>query len=134
VVIFLPGTIGRDFKRAPVSAAETKSEQKRQTITNLTMKRSKPTTKALSERGKLDGWERGWQKDWSKAGLPGCELPAMGTTFRAGMRQRGRFVMQQGVFAKEAIGFGHVTDSPREAVDMIQFGLYPEVRRRLKPR
>jgi hypothetical protein len=41
--------------------------------------------------------------------------------------------MQQGVFAKDEIGFGRVTDSPAEAVDLILRGLPPEVKARLKP-
>ena len=42
-------------------------------------------------------------------------------------------MMEQGVFAKEEIGFGYVTDSPREAVDLIVRSLPPSVKSRLKP-
>ncbi len=41
--------------------------------------------------------------------------------------------MQQGVFAQEEIGFGRITDSPREAVDLIVRGLPPAVKARLQP-
>jgi hypothetical protein len=40
---------------------------------------------------------------------------------------------KQGVFAQEEIGFGRITGSPREAVDLIVRGLPPAVRRRLRP-
>jgi hypothetical protein len=37
------------------------------------------------------------------------------------------------VFAKEEIGFGRITDSPHEAVELIVRSLPPAVRGRLKP-
>ncbi len=40
---------------------------------------------------------------------------------------------KQGVFAEDELGFGHVTDSPREAVDRIVRALPPAVRERLRP-
>jgi hypothetical protein len=42
-------------------------------------------------------------------------------------------MMKAGVFAREEIGFGYVTDSPREAVDLVVRSLPPPVRRQLKP-
>ena len=57
----------------------------------------------------------------------------MGTRFWAGLRKWGQFMMDQGVFAKDEIGFGYVTDSPREAVDLIVRSLPPAVRACLKP-
>jgi len=49
------------------------------------------------------------------------------------MRKWGQFMMRQGVFAQDKIGFGRVTDSPAEAVDLIVRGLPPDVKARLKP-
>jgi hypothetical protein len=60
-------------------------------------------------------------------------LILMGEKFWAGMRAWGRFMMKQGVFAKEEVGFGYVTDSPKEAVDLILRSLPPAVRKRLTP-
>ncbi len=57
----------------------------------------------------------------------------LGTKFWAGLREWGQFMMKQGVFAKDEIGFGYVTDSPGEAVNLIVRSLPPAVRRRLKP-
>jgi len=45
----------------------------------------------------------------------------------------GQFMMREGVFAKNEIGFGYVTDSPKEAVDLIVRSLPPGVRKRLRP-
>jgi hypothetical protein len=42
-------------------------------------------------------------------------------------------MMKEGVFARDEIGFGYVTDSPREAVELIVRGLPAAVRQRLKP-
>jgi len=44
-----------------------------------------------------------------------------------------RFMVKQGVFAADELGFGHVTDSPREAVDRVIRALPPAVRERLAP-
>ena len=60
-------------------------------------------------------------------------LILMGAKFWAGMRQWGQFMMEQGVFAKDEIGFGYVTDSPQEAVDLIVRSLPKDIRRCLKP-
>jgi hypothetical protein len=60
-------------------------------------------------------------------------LVLMGTRFWRGMQEWGQFMMRQGVFAKDEIGFGRVTDSPREAVDLIVRSLPPAVRARLRP-
>ena len=57
----------------------------------------------------------------------------LGKKFWAGLRKWGQVMMEQGVFAKEEIGFGYVTDSPREAVDLIVRSLPPSVKSRLKP-
>jgi hypothetical protein len=42
--------------------------------------------------------------------------------------------MKQGVFTQDEIGFGCVTDSPKEAVKLILVGLPKEVKARLKTR
>ena len=57
----------------------------------------------------------------------------MGERFWAGLRQWGQFMMEEGVFAKDEIGFGYVTDSPREAVDLILRSLPSAVCRALRP-
>ncbi len=57
----------------------------------------------------------------------------MGAKFWAGMREWGQSMMREGVFAKDEIGFGYVTDSPREAVDLIVRSLPSAVGKRLKP-
>ena len=60
-------------------------------------------------------------------------LILMGEKFWEGMRQWAQFMMAEGVFARDEIGFGHITDSPKEAVEMIIRGLHPSVRNGLKP-
>jgi uncharacterized protein (TIGR00730 family) len=60
-------------------------------------------------------------------------LILMGSKFWKGMRQWGQEMMQAGVFARDEIGFGYVTDSPKEAVDLVLRGLPRDVLRRLKP-
>jgi uncharacterized protein (TIGR00730 family) len=57
----------------------------------------------------------------------------MGRKFWAGLQKWGQSMMREGVFAKEEIGFGRVTDSPQEAVELIVRSLPPAVRKRLKP-
>jgi hypothetical protein len=57
----------------------------------------------------------------------------MGAKFWKGMREWGQSMMRAGVFAKDEIGFGYVTDSPREAVELIVRSLPPAVRGRLTP-
>jgi uncharacterized protein (TIGR00730 family) len=58
-------------------------------------------------------------------------LVLMGARFWKGMRQWGHFMMKQGVFTQDEIGFGCVTDSPTEAVDLILAGLQESVKARL---
>src|SRR5262245_6656326 len=60
-------------------------------------------------------------------------LILMGEKFWEGMRQWAQFMMAEGVFARDEIGFGYITDSPKEAVDRIVRGLHPAVRDCLKP-
>jgi uncharacterized protein (TIGR00730 family) len=57
----------------------------------------------------------------------------MGTKFWAGLRKWGQSMMKEGVFAKDEIGFGYVTDSPTEAVDLIVRSLPTAVLKRLRP-
>jgi uncharacterized protein (TIGR00730 family) len=60
-------------------------------------------------------------------------LILIGEKFWNGMRNWFQFMMAEGVFARDEIGFGHVTDSPKEAVELIVRGLHPSVRACLKP-
>ena len=60
-------------------------------------------------------------------------LILMGAKFWDGFKKWGRFMMKQGVFAQEEIGFGRITDSPAEAVNLIVRGLPSAVRKRLRP-
>jgi predicted Rossmann-fold nucleotide-binding protein len=60
-------------------------------------------------------------------------LILMGEKFWDGMRQWAQHMMAEGVFARDEIGFGHVTDSPKEAVDLIIRGVHSSVRACLKP-
>ena len=60
-------------------------------------------------------------------------LVLMGARFWEGMRKWGKSMMKQGVFAQEELGFGRITDSPKEAVDLIVRSLPPAVRKCLKP-
>jgi uncharacterized protein (TIGR00730 family) len=60
-------------------------------------------------------------------------LVLVGRRFWDGLRRFGHFMVRQGVFAADELGFGHVTDSPREAVDRIVRALPPSVRERLRP-
>jgi uncharacterized protein (TIGR00730 family) len=57
----------------------------------------------------------------------------MGAKFWAGLRKWGQFMMKQGVYTKDELKFGHVTDSPKEAVQIILRSLPPAVRKSLKP-
>jgi uncharacterized protein (TIGR00730 family) len=61
-------------------------------------------------------------------------LVLMGSEFWEGFKNWGHFMIKQGVFNKDEIGFGRITDSPQEAVELILRGLPPAVRDRLKPR
>ena len=57
----------------------------------------------------------------------------MGAEFWKGLREWGQAMIKEGVFARDEIGFGYVTDSPKEAVDLIVRSLPSVVRKRLKP-
>jgi uncharacterized protein (TIGR00730 family) len=57
----------------------------------------------------------------------------MGSEFWRGLREWGQTMMKAGVFARDEIGFGYVTDSPAEAVDLIRRSLPKQVRARLAP-
>ena len=50
-------------------------------------------------------------------------LILMGAKFWRGMQEWGQYMMAEKVFGKDEIGFGYITDSPREAVDMIRRSL-----------
>lgn len=56
----------------------------------------------------------------------------MGSEFWRGMREWGQEMMKAGVFTSEEVQFGHVTDSPREAVEFILASLPEEIRHRLQ--
>jgi predicted Rossmann-fold nucleotide-binding protein len=60
-------------------------------------------------------------------------LILMGAKFWAGMRKWGQTMIKAGVFTREEIGFGRITDSPREAVDLIVRSLPLPVIKRLNP-
>ena len=60
-------------------------------------------------------------------------LVLMGSRFWRGLQDWGQFMMQEAVFAKQEIGFGRVTDSPQEAVELIRRGLPPALNKRLRP-
>jgi uncharacterized protein (TIGR00730 family) len=60
-------------------------------------------------------------------------LVLMGTKFWEGLRKFGRFMMTEKVFDASEMGFGRITDSPKEAVDLIERSLPLAVRARLKP-
>jgi uncharacterized protein (TIGR00730 family) len=59
-------------------------------------------------------------------------LILMGSKFWRGLREWGQSMIKAGVFAREEIGFGYVTDSPKQAVDLIVRSLPPSVARLLK--
>ncbi len=59
-------------------------------------------------------------------------LILMGSNFWAGLQKWGKVMMGLEVFAKDEIGFGRITDSPAEAVDLIRRGLPPTFNRRLQ--
>jgi uncharacterized protein (TIGR00730 family) len=60
-------------------------------------------------------------------------LVLVGGRFWDGLRRFGRFMVREGVFAADELGFGYVTDSARDAVDRIVRALPPAVRARLAP-
>jgi predicted Rossmann-fold nucleotide-binding protein len=57
----------------------------------------------------------------------------MGARFWDGMRKWGQFMMKQGVYTKDELKFGHVTDSAQEAVKIILRSLPPAVKKKLRP-
>jgi uncharacterized protein (TIGR00730 family) len=61
-------------------------------------------------------------------------LVMMGTRFWDGLRKFGRFMMSEDVFRPEELGFGRITDSPEEAVDLIVRSLPSAIRSQLKQR
>ncbi len=60
-------------------------------------------------------------------------LLLLGEQFWDGLRRFGNAMVEQGVFDADELGFGYVTDSPREAVERIVRALPPPVRSRLAP-
>lgn len=60
-------------------------------------------------------------------------LILMGSKFWRGLREWGQEMMEAGVFTREEIGFGYVTDSPKEAVDLIVRSLPSALSQRLDP-
>jgi|SRR6516162_5652158 uncharacterized protein (TIGR00730 family) len=61
-------------------------------------------------------------------------LILMGARFWKGLQTWGKHMMEQRVFEKQEIGFGQVTDSPKEAVDLIVRSMPVELRSLLKPK
>ena len=57
----------------------------------------------------------------------------MGAKFWKGLQTWGRHLMKHGVFEKEELGFGRITDSPQEAVELIVRSMPLELRKILKP-
>jgi len=57
----------------------------------------------------------------------------MGAKFWKGLQTWGRHLMKHGVFEKEELGFGRITDSPREAVELIVRSMPLGLRKLLKP-
>jgi hypothetical protein len=57
----------------------------------------------------------------------------MGATFWKGLQTWGRHLMKHGVFEQEELGFGRITDSPREAVELIVHSMPVQLRKILKP-
>jgi uncharacterized protein (TIGR00730 family) len=53
----------------------------------------------------------------------------VGKEFWKGLREWSQTMMKAGVFTRDEIRFGHVTDSPREAVDLIIRSLPPEIKK-----
>lgn len=60
-------------------------------------------------------------------------LILVGSSFWKGLVDFGRFMIKEGVFREDEIGFGRITDSPREAVDLIVASLPPMVKSQLTP-
>ena len=60
-------------------------------------------------------------------------LMLVGREFWQGMRDYLLFMVDQGVFDANEVGFGRIVDSPRETVKMIVSSLPPSLRKHLKP-
>ena len=60
-------------------------------------------------------------------------LVLVGATFWKGLQLWGRHLMKHGVFRKAELGFARVTDSPREAVELIVRSMPLELRKLLRP-
>jgi uncharacterized protein (TIGR00730 family) len=61
-------------------------------------------------------------------------LILLDSKFWKGLQVWGQDLMNHGVFRKEELGFGRVTDSPQEAVELILHSLPSGMRKLLKPR
>jgi predicted Rossmann-fold nucleotide-binding protein len=57
----------------------------------------------------------------------------MGAKFWKGMQRWGRHLMRHGVFEKKELGFGRLTDSPSEVVELIVRSMPLSLRKLLKP-
>ena len=60
-------------------------------------------------------------------------LILVGEQFWSGLREYGRFLVEEGVFDAEELGFGLITDSPGDAVKNVVRSLPPAIRARLQP-
>jgi predicted Rossmann-fold nucleotide-binding protein len=60
-------------------------------------------------------------------------LVLMGAKFWKGMQRWGRHLMRHGVFEKKELGFGRLTDSPSEVVELIVRSMPLSLRKLLKP-
>jgi uncharacterized protein (TIGR00730 family) len=60
-------------------------------------------------------------------------LVLLGSEFWKGLRDYLLFMVEQGVFNADEVGFGCIVDSPAEAVEMVVRSLPPSVREHLKP-
>jgi len=52
----------------------------------------------------------------------------MGKKFWSGLQGWGSYMMKQGVFTRDELGFAWVTDSPQEAADLVLRSLPPASR------
>ena len=50
-----------------------------------------------------------------------------------GLQRWGRYMLKHGVFEKKELGFGRLTDSPKEAIDLIVRSMPVGLRQLLKP-
>jgi uncharacterized protein (TIGR00730 family) len=60
-------------------------------------------------------------------------LILMGSRFWDGLRRFGSYMIQQGVFSENEVGFGRITDSPQEAVELVVRSLPPVLLAQLNP-